>query len=207
MLFIFHMQTFMTWIVNRLSGQYAFKYLLYMTGFLSSLPHSFSSFSSFSASSVSSEAGWSRILAWDAPEGGTGRRIVHVAHSKNNLNKHHHLQLCMNCPTFCLVIWLMRLHLCVCLYMDPHINYLCVFRPAHSHVSTFLLVTASTCVSFFACVRVLCRYLVLLDACQVPAEAQADLTALPVLQEQHRYTNTNTTQVILMKLPRIISDF
>lgn len=31
-------------------------------------------------------------------------------------------------------------------------------------------------------------YLVLLDARQVPTEAQTDLTTLPVLQEQHRYT-------------------
>lgn len=31
-------------------------------------------------------------------------------------------------------------------------------------------------------------YLVLLDACQIPTEAQTDLTTLPVFQEQHRYT-------------------
>lgn len=35
-------------------------------------------------------------------------------------------------------------------------------------------------------------YLVLLDARQVPAEAQADLPALPVLQEEHGYTHTHT---------------
>lgn len=35
-------------------------------------------------------------------------------------------------------------------------------------------------------------YLVLLDASQVPAEAQADLPALPVLQEEHGYTHTHT---------------
>lgn len=35
-------------------------------------------------------------------------------------------------------------------------------------------------------------YLVLFDARQVPAEAQTDLPALPLLQEQHGYTHADT---------------
>lgn len=45
---------------------------------MASPPHSFSFSSYFSASSVSSEAGWSRTLAWDVPEGKTGERVTFV---------------------------------------------------------------------------------------------------------------------------------
>lgn len=35
-------------------------------------------------------------------------------------------------------------------------------------------------------------HLVLLDACQIPAEAQTDLTTLPVLKEKYRYAEKKT---------------
>lgn len=40
----------------------------------------------------------------------------------------------------------------------------------------------------------MCIHLVLLDACQIPAEAQTDLTTLPVLQEKYRYAKHTTVR-------------
>lgn len=45
------------------------------------------------------------------------------------------------------------------------------------------------------CVHLYCSYLVLLDAGQIPAKAQTDLPALPVLQEKNRYTCTEENDI------------
>lgn len=51
------------------------------------------------------------------------------------------------------------------------------------------------CVHVWVCVCAYCSYLVLLDAGQIPAKAQTDLPALPVLQEKNRYTCTEKNDI------------
>lgn len=63
--------------------------------------------------------------------------------------------------------------------------FMCIFKSNKClHVWVALCARMSVCVHFY------CSYLVLLDVGQIPAEAQTDLSALPVLQEKNRCTNT-----------------
>lgn len=121
-----------------------------------------------------------------------GREFVHTL-SQSAALKCFHLTRHQNyCPKNWPEICSYHTYLTEC-WIHTNIS---VFSDRRLRVSPFQQYQCIVSFSVNVCVGVYFIYLILLDACQVPTEAQTDLTALPLLQEQHRFAHKTQDKVI-----------